>query len=193
VRKHVHAPPRRNTGYFLRTLWTLLLSPRYGEPSLFVGTPRLLRGNTYLWHVWVVIYERSTTDQVHCIRQVIEASAPRWMFEGGMLWQNHLRNEGSVFQDPDRVILDKARMQQTHIRSIENNNFIENWSYYTLVWRLQGWEAEGASKIEHLCGSVSLDNQGHSPHPRGEGLHWQLYTYDGLQYGIQFSETLSSH
>jgi hypothetical protein len=24
-------------------------------------------------------------------------------------------NEGSVFQDPDRVILDETRMQQTHI------------------------------------------------------------------------------
>jgi hypothetical protein len=26
------------------------------------------------------------------------------------MWQNHLRNEGSVVQDADRVILDEARM-----------------------------------------------------------------------------------
>jgi hypothetical protein len=35
-----------------------------------------------------------------------------------ILWQNHLRNEGSILQDPDRVILNKARMQQTHVRII---------------------------------------------------------------------------
>jgi hypothetical protein len=27
-----------------------------------------------------------------------------------LVWQNHLRNEGFVFQDPDQVILDEARM-----------------------------------------------------------------------------------
>jgi hypothetical protein len=25
-------------------------------------------------------------------------------------------------------------------------------------------------KIQHVCGRVSLDDQGHSPHPRGEDL-----------------------
>jgi hypothetical protein len=48
-------------------------------------------------------------------------------------------------------------------------------------------------KIEHVCGSILLDDQGHSPRSRGEDLLRQLYTYDGLQYGIQFSETRSSH
>jgi hypothetical protein len=38
-------------------------------------------------------------------------------------------------------------------------------------------------KIEHVCGSISLDDQGHSPRPRGEDLLWQLYAYDRLQYG----------
>jgi hypothetical protein len=33
---------------------------------------------------------------------------------------------GSVFQDPYRVILDEARMRQTHIQSIQNHNFIED-------------------------------------------------------------------
>jgi hypothetical protein len=40
-------------------------------------------------------------------------------------------------------------------------------------------------KMEHVCGSVSLDDSGHSPHPRGEGLLRQLYACDGLQYRIQ--------
>jgi hypothetical protein len=71
-------------GYFSRTLRILLRLLGYGEPSLFVETPRLLRGNTYLWHVRVVIYEKSMTDRVRHIRQVIEATALRWTFEGGI-------------------------------------------------------------------------------------------------------------
>jgi hypothetical protein len=75
TRKHVRVPLCRNivpteshsdgqrTGYFLKTLQTLLLSLGYGEPSLFIGTPRLLRGNTYLWHVRVVKYEKSMTPR----------------------------------------------------------------------------------------------------------------------------------
>jgi hypothetical protein len=39
-------------------------------------------------------------------------------------------------------------------------------------------------KIEHVCESVSLDDQGHSPHPRGEDLLRQLYACDVLQYRI---------
>jgi hypothetical protein len=48
-------------------------------------------------------------------------------------------------------------------------------------------------KIEHVCGSVSLDDQGHSPRPRGEDHLQQLYSYDGLQYGIHHLEAWSSH
>jgi hypothetical protein len=54
------------------------------EPPLFIGILRLLRGNSYLWHVRVVIYERPTTDRIQRIRQVVEAPAPRWTFEAGM-------------------------------------------------------------------------------------------------------------
>jgi hypothetical protein len=32
----------------------------------------------------VIIYESSTTDHIHRIRQVVEASTLRWAFEGGM-------------------------------------------------------------------------------------------------------------
>jgi hypothetical protein len=34
--------------------------------------------------VRVILYERPTTDQVHHICHVVEATTPRWMFEGGM-------------------------------------------------------------------------------------------------------------
>jgi hypothetical protein len=34
--------------------------------------------------------------------------------------------------------------------------------------------------MEHVCGSVSLNDQGHSPRPKGEDLLRQLYAYDGL-------------
>jgi hypothetical protein len=54
------------------------------EPPLFIGTPRLLRGNSYLWCVRVVIYERPMTDRIRRIHQVVEAPAPRWTFEAGM-------------------------------------------------------------------------------------------------------------
>ncbi len=96
ARKHVRVPPRRNVvpseshsdgrnaGYFLRTLRTVLQALGYSEPPLFVGVPRLLRGNSYLWHVRVIIYERPTTDHIRRIRHVVEATTPRWTFEGGM-------------------------------------------------------------------------------------------------------------
>jgi hypothetical protein len=69
-RKHVRTPPRRNVmpmeshsdgqnaGYFPRTLRTMLLSLGCSEPPLFIGVSRLLH--------------------------VVEATKPRWTFEGGM-------------------------------------------------------------------------------------------------------------
>jgi hypothetical protein len=96
TRKHVCKPPRRNvvpteshsdgqnTGYFLRTLWIVLLALGSSKPPLFIETPRLLRGNSYLWCGCVVIYERPTTDRIHRICQVVKAPALRWTFEAGM-------------------------------------------------------------------------------------------------------------
>jgi hypothetical protein len=95
-RKHVHALPRRNdvpteshndgqnAGYFPRTLQIVLLALGYSEPPPFIGTSRLLCGNSYLWCVHVVIYEGPTTDCIHRIRQVVEASTSRWTFEAGV-------------------------------------------------------------------------------------------------------------
>jgi hypothetical protein len=62
----------------------VLLALEYSEPPLFVDVLRLLHGNSYLWHVWVIIYERPTTDYIHHICHVVEATTPRWTFEGGM-------------------------------------------------------------------------------------------------------------
>jgi hypothetical protein len=96
IRKHVCAPPRRNAapteshsdgqdaGYFPRTLWTMFLALGSSEPPLFIGTPRLPHGNSYLWRIHVVIYERPMTDRIHRIHQVVEAPALRWTFEAGM-------------------------------------------------------------------------------------------------------------
>jgi hypothetical protein len=96
ARKHVCAPSHRNAmptkshsdgqnaGYFPRNLWTVLLALGSSEPPLFIRTPRLLHGNSYLWHVRVMIYEWPMTDRIYCIRQVVEALAPRWTFKAGM-------------------------------------------------------------------------------------------------------------
>jgi hypothetical protein len=96
TRKHVRVPLRRNAmpmesqsdgqnpGSFPKTLQAVLLALGSGEPLLFIRTPWLLRGNSYIWHVCVVIYERPTTDRIRRIRQVVEAPAPRWTFEAGM-------------------------------------------------------------------------------------------------------------
>jgi hypothetical protein len=74
----------QRAGYFPRTLQTLLMVLGYSEPPFFVGTPMLLHGNSYLWHVRVIIYERPMTDHIRHICQAVVASTPRWSFEGGM-------------------------------------------------------------------------------------------------------------
>jgi hypothetical protein len=66
------------------TLRTVLLAQGYREPSFFVSVPRLLCGNSYLWCVRVIIYDRPMTDHVRRIRHVVEATTPRWTFKGGM-------------------------------------------------------------------------------------------------------------
>jgi hypothetical protein len=96
MRKHVRAPPHinvvpteshsdgQNAGYFPMTLRTVLLALEYSEPPLFIGAPRLLRENSYLCRVHVIIYERPMTDHIHRICHVVEATTPRWTFEGGI-------------------------------------------------------------------------------------------------------------
>jgi hypothetical protein len=71
-------------GYIPRTLRTMLLALGYSEPPLFIGVPTLLHGNSYLWHVRVIIYERPMTNHIQHICHVIEATTPRWTFKGSM-------------------------------------------------------------------------------------------------------------
>jgi hypothetical protein len=59
----------------------MLLALGSSEPPLFIGTQRLLCGNSYLWRVRVVIYMKPTTDHIRHIRQVVEAPTLRWTFE----------------------------------------------------------------------------------------------------------------
>jgi hypothetical protein len=60
----------------------MLLALGYSEPPLFIGVLRLLHRNSYLWHVGVIIYERPMADHIRRIRHVVEATTPRWTFEG---------------------------------------------------------------------------------------------------------------
>jgi hypothetical protein len=62
----------------------MLLALGYSETPLFVGVPRLLHRNSYLWCVCVILYERPTTDHIRRIHHVVEATTPRWTFEVGM-------------------------------------------------------------------------------------------------------------
>jgi hypothetical protein len=93
ARKHIRVLPYRNVvpmeshsdgqraGYFLKILQSVLLALGYSEPPLFFDVPRLLHGNSYLWRVSVIIYMRPTTDHIHRIHHVVEATTPRWTFE----------------------------------------------------------------------------------------------------------------
>jgi hypothetical protein len=74
----------QNVGYFPMTLRTVLLALGCSEPPLFIGVLRLLHRNSYLWRVRVIIYERPTTDHICRIRHMVEATTPRWTFEGGL-------------------------------------------------------------------------------------------------------------
>jgi hypothetical protein len=74
----------QNAGYFPRTLQTVLLALGSSEPPLFIRTLRLLRGNSYIWHVCVVIYKWPMINRVPRIHQVVEAPTLRWTFEAGM-------------------------------------------------------------------------------------------------------------
>jgi hypothetical protein len=125
ARKHVRAPPCRNVmpaeshsdgqnaGYFPRTIRTVLLALGYSEAPLFIGVPRLLCGNTYLCHVHVIIYERPTTDHIRHIRHVVEATTPRWTFEGGM--RGATREALALLQHEA-----EEQMEQSQYRHISN-------------------------------------------------------------------------
>jgi hypothetical protein len=94
ARKHVCAPQCRNVvpteshnggqnaGYFPRTLRTVLVALGSSEPPLFIGTLRLHHGNSFLWHVHVVIYVRRVSKEEG--GGVRTASAPDTSGRGGL-------------------------------------------------------------------------------------------------------------
>jgi hypothetical protein len=95
----------QNASYFPWTLQTVLLALSSSELPLFIGTPRLLCGNSYLCRVRVVIYERPMADHIRRICQVVEAPAPRWMFEAGIR---------EAAQEALAVLRHEADEQMTH-------------------------------------------------------------------------------
>jgi hypothetical protein len=85
------------------------------------------------------------------------------------MWQNHLKNEGSVFQDRDQRILDEARMHKHTYEAYKDKIKVENIIIALFKdFKIRKWKV--LQKIEHICGNVSLDDQGHSTHSRGEDL-----------------------
>jgi hypothetical protein len=83
--------------------------------------------------------------------------------------QNHLRNEGSIFQDLDQGILDEARMHKHTYKAYKDKIKVEN--IITALFKdFKIRKQKVLQKIEQVYGSVSLDDQGHSPSPRGEDL-----------------------
>jgi hypothetical protein len=104
-------------GYFLRTLWIVLLALGYSEPPLFIGVLRLLRGNSYLWHGRAIIYERPMTDHIRRIRHLVEATTPRWTFEGGMREAARealmlLRHEAEEQMEPSSTTTSQAALKK---------------------------------------------------------------------------------
>jgi hypothetical protein len=59
--------------------------------------------------------------------------------------------------------------------------------------KLQGWKVESSLEDRRIAEAFNLTSKEWSPHPKGENLLRQLYTCNGLQYGIQFLETWTSH
>jgi hypothetical protein len=73
------------------------------------------------------------------------------------------------------------------------HNLIENYVVTLFLEDYKDEKQKVLQKIEHVCGSVSLNDQRYSPRPRDEDLLWQLYACNKLQYGIQHLEAWTSH
>jgi hypothetical protein len=86
------------------------------------------------------------------------------------------------------VILDDARMRKHTYEAYKDKIKVENIIIIALFKDYKIVKQKVLQKIEHVCGSVSLNDQGHSPRPRGEDLLRQLYACDRLQYRIQHLE-----
>jgi hypothetical protein len=86
------------------------------------------------------------------------------------------------------VILDDAGMRKHTYEAYKDKIKVENIIIIALFKDYKIVKQKVLQKIEHVCGSVSLNDQGHSPRPRGEDLLRRLYACDRLQYRIQHLE-----
>jgi predicted HAD superfamily hydrolase len=94
---------------------------------------------------------------------------------------------GLSFKIPDRGILDGARMRKYTYGAYKDKIKVENIiTAFFKDYKIR--KQKVLQKIEHVCGSESLDDQRHSPRSRGEDLIRQLYVCDRLQYRIQHLE-----
>jgi hypothetical protein len=76
---------------------------------------------------------------------------------------------GVCFLKINRGILDEARMRKHTYEAYKDKFKVEN--IITSLFKVYKIRKQNVlQKIEHVCESVSLDNQGHSPHLRGEDL-----------------------
>jgi hypothetical protein len=82
------------------------------------------------------------------------------------------------------VILDEVRIHKHTYEAYKDKIKVENMiTILFMGYKIR--KQKLLQKIEHARRSVSLDDQGHSPCPRGEELLQQLYACDWLQYRIQ--------
>jgi hypothetical protein len=67
---------------------------------------------------------------------------------------------GSIFQDPDRVILNETRMRKHTYKAYKDKFIVEN--IITALFKdYKIRKQKVLQKIEQVCGSISLDDQGH--------------------------------
>jgi hypothetical protein len=67
---------------------------------------------------------------------------------------------GSIFQDPDRVILNETRMRKHTYKAYKDKFRVEN--IITALFKdYKIRKQKVLQKIEQVCGSISLDDQGH--------------------------------
>jgi hypothetical protein len=180
VRKHVRTPPRRNVvpteshsdgqnvGYFPRTLRTVLLTLGYSEPPLFISVSMLLCGNSYLWRVCVIIYERPTTDHIRRIREAAREALALLRHEAEeQMEQSQYRHfpsrarEGveavvTPARDSDHIgcFADQVKLTRTLVRDLD-----EAVKEVNLLGEHEEESSQKITELEALCKRLREDTQ----------------------------------
>jgi hypothetical protein len=153
----------------------VLLALGYSEPPLFVGVPRLVHGNSYLWCVRVIIYERPTTDRIRHIRHVVEATTPRWTFMGGMregAWEALalLRHEAGEQMEQSQYHHFPSRVgdgAEAVVMPIRDRDHIGCFADQVKLMRALVWDLDEAVKEVNLLGVMKRSWR---PRARGWGF-----------------------